>query len=133
MNGSHFKPTAGPDGLPVSRIVWIQLIGTLIAAAALLVLDLVVSYSVLLGGMVCVIPNAFLIQRFKSAANLERDKVYRRLIAGEVGKLLFTAGLFVLVFTTVEPLNVLAFFGALISAQFVHWLAPVLLQINRVQ
>lgn len=133
MNGSRLKPTAGSDGIPVFRIVWFQLIGTLVAASAFLLLDLISAYSVLLGGLVCVIPNAFMAQRFVSALSLERGKVFRRLMAGEAGKLLLTAGLFVLVFMLVEPLHMLLFFVALAVAQLFTWLAPVLLRINRVQ
>jgi len=133
MNSSHLQPAAGSDDIPVFRIVWLQLIGTLVAALAFLFLDHVSAYSVLLGGLVCVIPNAFMAQRFVSAFSLDRGKVFGRLIAGEAGKLLLTAGLFVLVFTMVEPLQTLLFFGALIVVQLLSWAAPVLLRVKRVQ
>jgi ATP synthase protein I len=133
MNSSQLKSNGGSDGIPVFRIVWFQLIGTLVAALAFLLLDLVSAYSVLLGGLVCVIPNAFMAQRFVSAISLERGRVFGRLIAGEAGKLLLTAGLFVLVFALVEPLHMLLFFGSLFVVQLLSWAAPVLLQINRVQ
>jgi ATP synthase protein I len=133
MNSSQFKSTGGSDGIPVFRFVWFQLIGTLVAALALLSLDHVSAYSVLLGGLVCVIPNAFMAQRFVSAFGLERGKAFSRLIAGEAGKLLMTAGLFVLVFTLVEPLQKVLFFGALLVVQLFGLAAPVLLRIKRVQ
>ena len=133
MSSSQLKSTGESDGIPVFRIVWLQLIGTLVAALAFLFLDHVSAYSVLLGGLVCVIPNAFMAQRFVSAFSLDRGKVFGRLIAGEAGKLLLTAGLFVLVFTMVEPLQTLLFFGALIVVQLLSWAAPVLLRINRVK
>jgi ATP synthase protein I len=133
MNSSQLKSIGGSDGIPVFRIVWIQLIGTLVAALAFLLLDHVSAYSVLLGGLVCVIPNAFMAQRFVSASSLEGGKAFGRLIAGEAGKLLLTAGLFVLVFVLVEPLQTLLFFGALFIVQLLSWTAPVLLRINRVK
>lgn len=132
MNSSRLKPAAESDGIPVFRIVWFQLIGTLVGASAFLLVDLVWAYSVLLGGLVCVIPNAFMAQRFVSAVSQERGKVFGRLIAGEAGKLLLTACLFVLVFTLVEPLQMLLFFGALLVVQLFTWAAPVLFRINRV-
>jgi hypothetical protein len=46
---------------------------------------------------------------------------------------LLTAGLFVLVFALVEPLQMLLFFGALFIVQLLSWAAPVLLRINRVK
>jgi ATP synthase protein I len=133
MNTSQLKSTAESDGIPVFRIVWFQLIGTLVAALAFLLLDLVSAYSVLLGGLVCVLPNAFMAQRFVSASRLEPGKAFGRLIAGEAGKLLLTAGLFILVFALVEPLQMLLFFGALFIVQLLSWAAPVLLRINRVK
>jgi ATP synthase protein I len=133
MDNEPGNPASGPDGIPVFRIVWFQLIGTLIAALALLLLDHVWAYSVFLGGLVCVIPNAFLAQRFVSAVGLEQGRAFRRLIAGEAGKLLLTAALFVLVFVLVEPLQMLWFFGALFTVQLFGWAAPVLLRKDRVQ
>jgi ATP synthase protein I len=133
MDNSQLKSSRGSDGLPVSRIVWFQLIGTLVAALAALLLDVVSAYSVFLGGMVCVIPNAILAKSFASALNLERIKVFRRLMTGEIVKLLLTAGMFVMVFTMVKPLNTMLFFVALVAIQLVHWITPVLLPINRVE
>jgi len=117
----------------VIRIVCFQLIATLVAASAFLLRDSVSAYSVLLGGLVCVIPDAFLAQRFSSALKLRRGQVFRRLIGGEAGKWLLTTGLFVLVFTMIEPLNALLFFITIVVVQILHGIAALVLKTNRVQ
>jgi len=76
------------------------------------------AYSALLGGLTCVIPNAFLALRLLVP---RRDPgagaLIRAAYLGEVGKLALTVIMFILVFTLVQPLAAGALFTGFIAAQ----------------
>lgn len=75
-------------------------------------------YSALLGGLTCVIPNAFLALRLAAP---RRDPgagaLVRAAYAGELGKLALTVLMFGAVFALVEPLAAGPFFAGFIAAQ----------------
>lgn len=75
-------------------------------------------YSALLGGLTCVIPNAFLALRLVVP---RRDPGARALLRaayiGETGKLALTLLMFSLVFTLVKPLAPLPLFAGFIACQ----------------
>ena len=77
-------------------------------------------YSALLGGLTCVIPNAFLALRL---AVPRRDPGAGALVhaayIGELGKLALTVLMFVMVFTLVKPLAAMPLFVGFIGAQLV--------------
>ena len=76
------------------------------------------AYSALLGGLTCVIPNAFLALRL---AVPRRDPGARSLVQaayiGELGKLGLTVLMFSMVFVLVRPLSAAALFAGFIAAQ----------------
>jgi ATP synthase protein I len=76
------------------------------------------AYSALLGGMICVIPNAFLALRLVMP---RRDSgpgaLMRAAYIGELGKLALTVLMFSLVFTLVRPLAAWPLFAGFIGAQ----------------
>lgn len=80
----------------------------------------VTGYSALLGGLICVIPNAFLALRLAAP---RRDPgagaLVRAAYIGELGKLALTVLIFSAVFTLVQPLAAGALFVGFISAQLV--------------
>ena len=78
----------------------------------------VAAVSALLGGMVAVIPNAFLAARLLRADNTG-PAILRSAWLGEIGKLLLTALLFGAIFASVRPISAGAVFGGFIAAQTV--------------
>jgi ATP synthase protein I len=78
------------------------------------------AYSALLGGLTCVIPNAFLALRLVVP---RRDPgpgaLVRAAYIGETGKLALTVIMFTIVFTLVRPLAAGALFAGFIAAQLV--------------
>lgn len=129
MTGSKRKAASSTDSIPVFRIIWLQFIGTVAAATiALLLRGRVSAYSALLGGLVCVIPSAFLAYRFVSALDIARQRVFQYLMLGELGKLILTGVLFTLVFLFIDPLEKLLFFVTFIGVQALHWFAPLLIR-----
>ena len=77
-------------------------------------------YSALLGGLTCVIPNAFLALRL---AVPRREPGAKALLhaayIGELGKLALTVLMFTMVFTMVRPLAAGELFAGFIAAQLV--------------
>ena len=75
-------------------------------------------YSAVLGGLICLIPNAFLALRLAAST---RDPGARALMRaayiGEIGKLALTVLLFSMVFTLVQPLAAGPLFVGFIAAQ----------------
>lgn len=109
------------SGNPVAMI----LLGQLIVSAVLAMLfwgigGRIAGYSALLGGLTCVIPNAFLALRLVAP---RRDAGARGLVRaayiGELGKIALTVLMFSLVFTLVRPIAVGALFTGFIAATLV--------------
>jgi len=109
---------------PIYRIVFVQLALTIIAALLLLFIDVVKAYSVLLGGLTCVLPNFFMAWRMgRESANPGTALKY--LVRGELGKLAITALLFALVFKWVVPLEAAYFFVALVCIMLGNIFVPL--------
>ena len=85
--------------------------------------------SALLGGLVCLLPNAYFAWRaFRfQGARFARD-IVKSFYRAEAGKFGLTAALFTLVFVAVPPSNPAFFFGAYVTTLFTHWLGPWLLR-----
>jgi len=105
----------------VAKVLLAQLVLTLVLASLFWGTDGRVSgYSALLGGLTCVIPNAFLALRL---AVPRRDAGARSLVRaayiGELGKVALTVLMFSLVFSLVRPLGAGALFAGFIGAYLV--------------
>lgn len=103
----------------VAKVLLAQLCLTLVLATLFWGTDGHVSgYSALLGGLTCVIPNAFLALRL---AVPRRDPgagaLVRAAYIGELGKLALTVLMFGTVFALVRPLAAGALFAGFIAAQ----------------
>lgn len=80
----------------------------------------VYGYSALLGGLTCVIPNAFLALRLVvPRRDVGANGLVRAAYIGELGKLALTVLMFSLVFTLVRPLAAGPLFTGFIAAQLV--------------
>ena len=88
-----------------------QLAVLLLIAVALGLADSQLAISVLVGGLVQILPQAwFSRQAFKYAGATKVDKVVRSIYRGELGKVVMTATLFAIVFTVSKQWNYLALF-----------------------
>lgn len=112
---------------PIVTILLAQALASGLVAGVLAVwLGRTPGLSALLGGVVAVLPNAFLAARLLSPGSAaSAGAMLRAAWLGEIGKLLITAVLFVAVFVAVEPLSVPALFGGYIAAQLVILCAPL--------
>ena len=78
----------------------------------------VAAYSTLLGGLTCVIPNAFLALRLVvSRHNPEPSALVRAVYIGELGKLVLTILIFSIIFTLVRPFAAWPLFAGFIGVQ----------------
>ncbi len=114
-------------------LLW-QLLVTLGLALALLFAGVVEAYSALLGGLICVIPNAYLAGRLLMKSGTGDSRVFlQAAFTGEAIKLVLTAALFALVFTNIKPLNVLALFAGFIAAISIQWAGLIFLGRDRTE
>ncbi|MGY0218615.1 ATP synthase subunit I [Endozoicomonadaceae bacterium StTr2] len=119
---------------PVYRVVFVQAVMTVIIAAILLPAGHVAAYSALLGGMICVVPNIWMVrQTFRYTGARAAKEIINSFYKGGAGKFLLTIAAFILVFTQVKPLNTPVLFGMFMLGQAVYWVAPFLLKVRRPQ
>ena len=94
------------------------LVGLVLATFFWAVFGTVAGYSALAGGLICVIPNAFLALRLIMP---RRDPgahgLLRAAYAGELGKILLTVLMFSLAFMWIDPLAAGPLFATFIAAQ----------------
>ena len=130
MNGAEI---ARP---PVHRITLAQLALLVPLCLFLLAIDKVVAYSVLSGGLIAIVPQAyFAVLAFRWCGARSARAVARSGYAGEAGKFLLSAVGFALVFAAVRPIDglaVLAGYLAMLMTQFLGaWLLLTRDQRNR--
>ena len=117
--------------LPI--LLW-QMLVTLGLALVLRSIGTVEAYSALLGGLICVIPNAYLAGRLLMKSGAGDSRVFlQAAFTGEALKLVLTGVLFALVFIYIKPLNVLALFAGFILAICIQWIGLILLGRDRTE
>ncbi len=88
--------------------------------------DFTLAYSVLLGGLVHAIPQAWFASiAFRHRGARATSKILGTLYRGEAGKLLMTATMFALIFIYVEPLQVPAVFLSYFAMAIVYSFSSV--------
>jgi len=108
---------------PVHRITLVQLALIVSLCLLLLVFDKVFAYSVLSGGLIAIVPQAyFAVLAFRWRGARSARAIARSSYAGEVGKFLLSVAGFALVFAVLRPVS-----G---PAVFCGYLAMLILQIT---
>ena len=101
---------------PVHRITLAQLALLIPSSLLLLAIDKVVAFSVLGGGLVAVVPQAyFAVLAFRWRGARSAKGIVRSGNVGEVGKFLLSVIGFALVFATLRPINAPAVFGGYLA------------------
>jgi len=96
--------------LPISLIGWFQ--------------GATVSYSLLLGGLLQIIPSAyFAFFAFRVLGSARANFALQQIYRGEMGKFTLTLVGFALVFLLVKPLHSVALFSAFGVMTLVYWVA----------
>lgn len=122
-------------GIPkplVYRVILVQMAVTAVMTLGLLVVDRVMAMSALLGGLICLLPNAWLVRKaFAFGGAQSAQRIVNSFYKGEAGKFLLTVCGFTLAFAWIRPLHPLMLMGAFVVVQAVNWFAPIILN-NRV-
>lgn len=106
---------------PLLKIYGLQCIVLLVASGFTYSIDGVVAKSLLIGGLISVLPNAYFArQAFRYAGAAYAREVTRAFYRGEAGKFLATIGLFAGVFATVRPLHVPVLFLAYVLVMLLN-------------
>ena len=101
---------------PLTRVAIYQLAALLPASGLLLLMDTVLAYSVLVGGLVQIVPQAwFARQAYKYSGAQQASLVVRAMYRGETGKVVLAATLMAVLFTLHKQWNFFALFIAYIA------------------
>ena len=110
----------------INRVLAAQAVTTCIMALAFLSQGAIDALSVLLGGLICLMPNLYMARKLTAQRTADPSKLMSTFYAAEFGKIFITMALFAVVFITqhwVQPLALLVGFGL---AQVAQWVAPLL-------
>ncbi|MDR9466929.1 MAG: ATP synthase subunit I [Marinospirillum sp.] len=114
---------------PYRRLLLVQLLVTGALALAITLKTPEAGISVLLGGMIAIIPQgAFFLLAFRHRGARRVQQAVQGLFAAEAVKFGLTVVLFGLVFGLVQPSNPIFLLSTYIAVVSVHWLAPRLIQ-----
>lgn len=104
---------------PMFRVLLLQFgLGMVVAMLLWGANGYVSGYSAMLGGLTCVVPNAFLALRLAVPRDDSGSRpLVRAAYIGEIGKLALTVIMFIVIFTLVRPLAAGALFAGFIAAQ----------------
>ncbi|WP_058534287.1 F0F1 ATP synthase subunit I [Legionella saoudiensis] len=109
--------------------LWLVQLGITLVLAAICALayGTNAATSALLGGMVCVIPNAYFARKlFKYQGARSAKKIVNSFYKGEAIKIILSIMLFTAVFVWVK-ITPLAFFASYILILMTHWFAPLII------
>jgi len=115
---------------PIGRISLIQMAAMLLLSGiSLVVLGTVSAYSVFLGGLISIIPNAYFAAKvFSRTGARAMETVVRNAYLGEFIKLALMGAGFSLVFVLVKPLQPLSLFAGFVLVHIVWLVCLVRLQ-----
>jgi ATP synthase protein I len=113
---------------PVKKVALYQLVLLLPVCAVLLFWSSVLAYSVLIGGLIQICPQAwFTRQAFRYTGARKVQSIVRAMYWGETGKIVLTTVLFTVSFVTVKPLFVSAVFSSFVVMILVQYLTVIIL------
>ncbi|WP_151704784.1 ATP synthase subunit I [Nitrincola alkalilacustris] len=104
------------------RILFIQTAMVSLLSILGLLNSLVTAYSILLGGMLYLLPNIYFTARALLGKQLHEPKqILARIYVSELGKMLLAVALFSVTFMLVHPLSPFSLFGTYILLQISGW------------
>jgi ATP synthase protein I len=113
---------------PVKRVALYQLAILLPVCVVLLFWSSVLAYSVLIGGLIQIFPQAwFTRQAYRYAGARKVQSIVRAMYWGETGKIVLTTVLFTVSFIMVKPLSISALFSSFVVMILVQYLAVMVL------
>lgn len=96
---------------PIHRITVAQIVVLVLLCLPFSMVDQVRAYSLLSGGLIAILPQAYFAARvFRRAGAQSAKAIARASYSGEIGKFVLTAAGFAVVFAAVSPIDGLAVF-----------------------
>lgn len=111
---------------PIATILVAQFVVVCVLSVVLLGFDKVIAASAFVGGLICIVPNAYLAQRLTAKRTADPQKLINALYSAEIGKIVITGLLFATVFATQEWIQPISLLGGFGIAQLTHWFTPLL-------
>jgi ATP synthase protein I len=109
----------------VSKILFLQVLAVaLVSMVFAIIKGQVHGLHAFLGGMAAFIPNLYFALRIKRSQGQEAQKIVRSFYAGESGKLLLTAALFMLIFQ-LPSIQFLPLMTGFVSVLSIFWFALI--------
>lgn len=101
---------------PVYKLIAAQVVVAIgLGAAGLMLLNTVSAYSLLIGGLISAVPNAYFARKaFRYRGARATQQIVRSMYIGEAIKLLLTGAGFALSFFYIEPLDAAALFSGFV-------------------
>jgi ATP synthase protein I len=113
---------------PVFRITAVQLVVLVSSSVLILTFDAVWAYSVLSGGLIAVLPQAYFAARaFRWRGARSAQAIAKSSYAGVVGKFVFSAAGFAAVFALLRPIAGLAVFAGYLAMLMIQIIGSWLL------
>lgn len=114
---------------PLLKIYGLQFIVLLVVSGITYSINGVVAKSLLIGGLISVLPNAYFARQvFKYAGAAYARQVSQSFYRGEAGKFIATVGLFAATFALVKPLSPIAVFSAYLVGMLMNALLVAVLR-----
>ena len=111
---------------PMHRVALYQIIVLLPVSGLLMMVSQVIAYSVLIGGLIQIVPQAwFARQAFKYAGARQVHLVARAMYQGAAGKIVLTAAMFITTFILWKELNFLVVLSTFIVMIPLQWFITV--------
>lgn len=108
----------------IKKIVLLQFVFSLLAGAVSWIVSNTLASSVTAGGLVASMANGYFAWKvFGKQQEAESAQILSTCYRAEVGKIILTVMLFVFVFNTIKPLNVIALMSAYLLITMIPWLA----------
>jgi len=108
----------------IKQILVIQFVVSLMAAVLAGLFDKSYLLSVLAGGLIASLANGYFAWKvFAKQQEAGENQILSTYYKAEVGKIILTVSMFVVVFNLIKPLNVIALMSAYLLITMIPWLA----------
>ena len=109
----------------VRRVIWLQLLVTIVVAVFWAFSSLAASVSTILGGLACIGPSFFFARYFFAQIHKDPLNIIKSFYFGELLKLTLSVALLLVIYKGLH-ISLLPLLTGFIAAQFGFWLGPML-------
>lgn len=116
----------------IKQIILIQFVASLLAALLVWLFDQTYAISALAGGLTASIANAYFGWKvFGKQQEVAENQILSTYYKAEVGKIILTVSMFVVVFNVIKPLSVVALMCAYLLITMIPWLVSFFINTDK--